>query len=61
MQENRGLQPLSPVGNVTGVDATETSSSSGQQDRAERPILEPQAYQNTFERIENAIFVRSAN
>jgi len=46
---------------VNFVDATETSSSWGQQDRAETPILEPQAYQNAFERIENAIFVRSAN
>lgn len=25
MQENRGLQPLSPVGNVTGAAAPETS------------------------------------
>lgn len=46
---------------VNFVDATETSSGWGQQDRAETPILEPQAYQNAFERIENAIFVRSAN
>lgn len=43
------------------VNATETSSGWGQEDREESPILEPQAYQNAFERIENAIFVRSAN
>jgi hypothetical protein len=57
---------IETIGEITKVrlnfvDATETSSGWGQQDRTETPILEPQAYQNAFERIENAIFVRSVN
>ncbi len=33
----------------------------GQEDRQDVPILDAEAYQNAFERIESAIFVRSAN
>ena len=40
---------------------TTTSESSGQVDRSDRPILDAEVYQNAFERIDSAIFVRSAN
>lgn len=33
----------------------------GQEDRQDEPILDAEAYKNAFERIESAIFVRSAN
>lgn len=39
----------------------EISSGWGQRDRQDLPILDADIYQNAFERIENAIFVRSAN
>jgi len=42
------------------VEVEETSSSWGRDDRDDTPILDPAPYQNAFERIENAIFVRSA-
>ena len=37
------------------------SSTYGQSDRRDEPILDANVYQNAFERVENAIFVRSAN
>ena len=40
------------------VEKMETSSGWGQTDRADKPILDMEIYQNAFERIENAIFVR---
>jgi hypothetical protein len=43
------------------VVTNETSYSRGQTDRQDTPILNAEAYRNAFERIENAIFVRSAN
>lgn len=43
------------------VTSNETSSSYGQTDRADTPILDAKVYQNAFDRIENAIFVRSSN
>ena len=42
------------------VTKTRSSSAYGAQDQRDVPILDAQAYQNAFERIENAIFVRSA-
>ena len=39
----------------------QTSGGYGQSDRQDVPILEPNAYQNAFERIENAIFVRAGD
>lgn len=42
------------------VTKTRSSSMYGAQDQRDVPILDAQAYQNAFERIENAIFVRSA-
>ena len=41
------------------VAKTETSSGWGQKDRQDNAIIEATIYQNAFERIENAIFVRS--
>ena len=40
------------------VQKVETSSGYGRQDRNDKPILDTQIYQNAFERIENAIFIR---
>ena len=40
------------------VQKVETSSGYGRQDRNDKPILDTQIYQNAFERIENAIFLR---
>jgi uncharacterized lipoprotein len=43
------------------VVVDERSGGWGQRDRRDTPILEADAYQNAFERIENAIFIRSSN
>ena len=40
------------------VEKVETSSGYGRQDRRDKPVLDAQIYQNAFERIENAIFIR---
>jgi len=40
------------------VQKVETFSGYGRQDRNDKPILDTQIYQNAFERIENAIFLR---
>ena len=54
------------IGNTTSVrlnfvTSSEKSSAYGQTDREDTPVLDAKIYQNAFERIENAIFVRSAN
>jgi len=41
------------------VNSVRESSSYGQTDRRDTPLLDAQTYRNAFERIENAIFVRS--
>ena len=43
------------------VEVRSTSSEGGQADRHDTQVLDPAVYQNAFERIEQAIFVRSAN
>jgi hypothetical protein len=43
------------------VTGTQTSTGYGQSMQRDRPILEPATYQAAFERIENAIFMRSAS
>lgn len=43
------------------VGTNELSSAYGQRDRQDVPIYDAQVYQNAFEKIETAIFVRSAN
>lgn len=55
---------IEAIGNVTRVRISfvgvqEESTAYGREDRKETPILAADAYQNAFERIENAIFVRS--
>ena len=40
------------------VTKQETSSGWGQTNRSDKPILDVTIYQNAFERIENAIFIR---
>src|SRR5690554_738324 len=41
------------------VEKMESSSAYGRSDRRDTPILNADIYQNAFERIENAIFVRA--
>ncbi|WP_445003002.1 hypothetical protein [Halomonas mongoliensis] len=41
------------------VEKRESSSAYGRSDRRDTPILNADIYQNAFERIENAIFVRA--
>ena len=43
------------------VTSSNKSYQNGQTDRQDTPILDAAIYSNAFERIENAIFVRSAN
>ena len=43
------------------VRTEQSSSETGQTDRQDTPILDASIYQNAFERIENAIFIRSGN
>ena len=43
------------------VEVEKTSSAWGRDDRNDTPILESGVYQNAFERIDNAIFVRSSS
>lgn len=43
------------------VEINKTSSGWGQTDQQDTPLLDAQLYQNAFEKIENAIFVRSQN
>ncbi len=40
------------------VQKVETSSGYGRQSRNDKPVLDAQIYQNAFEKIENAIFLR---
>lgn len=46
---------------VSFVETKQTSSAWGQSDRNDKPILVAEIYQNVFEQIENAIFIRSAS
>jgi len=43
------------------VEIKKTSSGWGQSDRQDTPLLDAKLYQNAFEKIESAIFVRSQN
>ena len=42
------------------VTSNKTSSAYGQSDQEDTPILDAKVYQSAFERVESAIFVRSA-
>ncbi len=57
---------IEEIGKITRVRlnfvaSSKKSYSLGQSDREDTPILDAQVYQNCFERIESAIFVRSGN
>ena len=41
------------------VRTQKESSARGQSDRQDEPIMDPNIYQNAFERVENAIFIRA--
>jgi hypothetical protein len=43
------------------INVTKKSTYYGRDDRADQQILEPQPYQNAFEKIENAIFIRAGS
>lgn len=43
------------------VKSVEASTAYGANSRNEKPILDTQIYQNAFERVENAIFVRTSS
>ena len=43
------------------VEVNQTSSEHGQTSRHDTPILDAKLYQNAFEKIENAIFIRSTS
>ena len=43
------------------VEVRSRSSVGGQTDRRDVQVIDPMVYQNAFERIEQAVFVRSAN
>lgn len=43
------------------IKSVESSTAYGADSREEEPILDSQIYQNAFERVENAIFVRTSN
>ncbi|WMS88417.1 hypothetical protein [Pleionea litopenaei] len=46
---------------LTFVTRTRSSSAYGAQDQSDHQILDAKPYQNAFERIENAMFIRSAD
>ncbi len=57
---------IEKIGKITRVrlnfvDIFVKSSDSGSEKRNDTPILDATIYRNAFERIENAIFIRSAN
>ncbi|MCY4460885.1 MAG: hypothetical protein OXC26_10910 [Albidovulum sp.] len=64
MEQTLATAYVEPIGNRTSVrvnfvESIRSSSTYGQSDREDRPILDVNLYQNAFERIENAIFIRS--
>ena len=46
---------------INFINVVKQSSGYGQSDRQDKQILDPAPYQNAFEKIENAIFVRSGS
>lgn len=57
------IEKIGPIVRVrlNFVNTNKKSYSQGQTDQQDTPILDINIYQNAFERIENAIFVRSAS
>ena len=57
---------IEKIGNLTRVrlnfvNTNKRSSAYGQTDQQDTPVLDTGVYQNAFEKLENAIFVRSSN
>lgn len=57
---------IEEIGSITKVrlnfvNTSKKSYSYGQSDQQDTPVLEANIYQNAFERVENAIFIRSSN
>lgn len=57
---------IEEIGGITKVrlnfvNTSKRSSVYGQSDQQDSPVLDVAAYQNAFEKIENAIFIRSSN
>ena len=46
---------------INFINMVKQSSRWGQDDRQDKQILDPAPYQNAFEKVENAIFVRSGS
>lgn len=66
VEQTRATAFIEEIGGQTTVRLNfvvvdERSGGWGQRDRKDEPILEAEVYQNAFERIENAVFIRSAN
>ncbi|MGQ4807620.1 hypothetical protein NKDENANG_00975 [Candidatus Entotheonellaceae bacterium PAL068K] len=57
---------IEPIGQITKVRLNlvvkkSSSSAYGQSSKQDTPILDAEVYQNAFEKIESAIFIRSGN
>lgn len=66
VEQTRATAFIEEIGDTTSVrlnfvEVDERSSGWGQRDRNDTPILNADIYQNAFERIETAIFVRSGD
>ena len=64
--QTKGTAFVETIGETTSVRlnfviSTNQSYGYGQQRKNEVPVLDSQIYQNAFEKVENAIFVRSSN
>ena len=46
---------------INFINVVKQSTGYGQSDRQNQPILDPAPYQHAYERLENAIFVRSGS
>ena len=63
--QTRATAFIEEVGDSTSVrlsfvEVDERSSMYGQRNRRDTPILDAEIYQNAFERIENAVFIRTS-
>lgn len=63
--QTRATAFIEQIGSITRarinfVEINQTSSGYGQNDRSDTPILDATIYQNAFELVENAIFIRAS-
>ena len=66
VEQTKATAFIEQIGGITKarlnfVESTQTSSGYGQNDRHDLPLLDAKLYENAFDKIENAIFIRSAN